>query len=61
MFAMQPVASYLSFSEPVVHIGLGAAEVEAIQVTWPDGSTSSVQRPEIDTRITVRYEAGTAR
>jgi len=40
---MQPAYSYLASNEPIVHVGLGTnRSLEAVRVTWPDGSTTDV-------------------
>jgi hypothetical protein len=42
--------------EPVAHFGLGTADrVEAVQVTWPDDTTVTLERPAVNRTIVVRY------
>lgn len=56
---VSPASAYLSSSDPRVHFGLGdTAQVEAVRITWPDGSHEEVRQPPID-RI-VRIQQGSA-
>jgi hypothetical protein len=44
--------SYLSTSDPRLHVGLGAAQqVERVEVTWPDGTKTVVERPGVDRQL----------
>ncbi len=46
---VMPVRSYLSSVEPELTFGLGTAEsVDSLTVTWPDGSTQTVDGVELD-------------
>jgi len=57
LFQLSPVASYLSSSEPVVHIGLRPSErVSWIRVTWPDGRALTLESPRANTRVVARWE-----
>lgn len=48
---------YLSSVEPVLHFGLGqVAQVDKITVTWPDGTKSVVENPEINKVIQISQE-----
>ncbi len=48
------VRGYQSSVEPLVHVGLGTKDqVSEIRVTWPNGSISTVNNPEIDTQIEI--------
>ena len=52
-------AGYLSSNDARVHFGLGSAEkVEAIEVTWPDGSRERFGVPGVDREVTVRQGRG---
>lgn len=47
--------SYLSASDPRVHVGIGSAnEVDPIRVTWPDGTVSSHESNGVDRLVTIR-------
>jgi hypothetical protein len=49
--------SYLSSSEPVATFGLGAVDtVDALTVTWPDGTSQAVPVPILNREIVVRRE-----
>jgi hypothetical protein len=51
---------YLSQSEAIVHFGLSnAGGVDSVQVKWPDGRLSSVNKPEVNKLLTIDYEAST--
>lgn len=51
--------SYLSSSEAVVTFGLGgAAAIEELEVTWPDGSTQKVEGVQSGKLIVVRQTGG---
>ena len=55
-FQMTPVNSYLSSSEPLVHVGLGSGErVRSVRAVWPDGRKTTLREPPVNQRITVRY------
>ena len=48
------IAGAHSSTEPVLHFGLGeVAEVEAVRVDWPDGTTSLIPTPEPARRLVV--------
>lgn len=52
--------SYLSASDPRVHLGLGTTtEVESLEVTWVDGSRESFPVGAVDRVLTVRQGDGT--
>ena len=52
-------SSYLSASDGRVHFGLGAkAEVEAVLVRWPDGSSERFEGIRADRIVTLRQGAG---
>ncbi len=52
---VMPTRSYLSASELPVTFGLGAATaVDALEITWPDGSTQQVPVGAVDRVLTVR-------
>lgn len=54
---VMPTRSYLSQVESVVTFGLGKAEkVESVKVTWPDGSTQTVEIEGIDREFVVKGE-----
>jgi hypothetical protein len=47
--------SYISQDDFRLHFGLGSAEkVEAIEVTWPDGTTSREASPKVDRVIEIK-------
>ncbi len=51
--------SYLSASDPRVHIGLGTkADVEAVLVEWPSGRREAWPRPGLDRSLTLRQGTG---
>ncbi|MEL7449978.1 MAG: CRTAC1 family protein [Pseudomonadota bacterium] len=46
--------TYLGLSEPLVHVGVGAARrVAAVQVVWPDGSVTSLRNVAVNQRLNV--------
>ena len=54
-----PNASYQSASDPRVHFGLGAvAEVDHVEVLWPDGRLERFSIPGVDREIELRQGAG---
>jgi hypothetical protein len=56
---VNPAESYLSSSSPLAHFGLGdAARVDAIRVTWPDGSTELFDGGAVDRSVVVRKGEG---
>jgi hypothetical protein len=55
---VMPTRSYLSQVEPVVTFGLGAADkVDALEVTWPDGTRQAVPVPGVDRLLNVVRQA----
>ena len=45
---------YASSSDSRVHFGLGtSAAVSAVEITWPSGTVQTLEKPEIDTTLTV--------
>ena len=49
-------SGYLCQMEPVAHFGLGPEpDVESVDIVWPDGSTVTINAPDIDTRIDVAH------
>src|SRR5262249_46939700 len=56
---MHPAESYLCSSEPRAHFGLGAVErVDAIDVTWPDGTRERFPGGPADRRVELRKGEG---
>jgi hypothetical protein len=56
---LHPAESYLCSSEPVAHVGLGAAEqVDRIEVTWPNGDREEFAGGEVDQRRELRKGMG---
>lgn len=56
---VQPGGSYLSSSDPRVHVGLGeATRVDAIHVVWPDGTKEEFPGGEVDRRVTLEKGKG---
>lgn len=54
---VQSGTSYLSQNDMRQHFGLGAADsVDRIEVTWPDGSTSSLEKVKGDQVIEIRQD-----
>jgi hypothetical protein len=52
---VMPTRSYLSQSELPVTFGLGkASRVDAVEITWPDGSVQKVSKVEIDRLTTIQ-------
>jgi enediyne biosynthesis protein E4 len=41
---VSPTGGYLTGLDGTVHVGLGGAGVNSIDVTWPDGATSKISR-----------------
>lgn len=51
----QPGNSYLSFSDPRVHIGLGSAtKVERLEIVWPDGGKEAFENIGVDRYLAIR-------
>ncbi len=56
-----PGGSYLSSSEPGVHVGLGKlARISLLEITWPDGSSERFHAPGVDRELVVRQGEGKA-
>jgi len=56
---VQRMRSYLSSSDPRVHIGLGTtATVDRVTVTWPGGATQELTDLPADTLIVIHEEQG---
>ena len=59
--AAQPATSYLASNDPAVHFGLGAvANVDAIEVLWPDGAKESFPGGPADRLVELRKGQGRA-
>lgn len=48
---------YLSYMEPLVHFGLGDAEIQSLKVKWLDGSTTIMDSPLANQTVTIDYDA----
>lgn len=49
---------FASSSDSRVHVGLGrAAHVKQIELLWPSGVRQSIERPELNTVLTIHEEA----
>jgi hypothetical protein len=58
----QPGQSYLSSGDPRAHFGLPAdGAIEALTVTWPDGTTETFEAPEANRMLVVRKGEGIAK
>jgi enediyne biosynthesis protein E4 len=56
---IQPSQSYLTSNDPRAHFGLGAVErVDAIEVSWPDGSDEIFSSPSVDRLVEVQRGKG---
>jgi hypothetical protein len=54
-------SGYLSTNDVRVHFGLGdQPEIEAVQVSWPDGSRERFESVKCDRIVTLRQGSGTA-
>jgi hypothetical protein len=54
VFINQWTSSYLSNSDPRLHIGLGMEkEIDAIEVTWNDGTRETFPGPPVDRYVTL--------
>ena len=54
-----PASSYLSSQDPRVHFGLGAASrVDAIKITWPDGTREDFPALAADRDVVLRKGEG---
>jgi enediyne biosynthesis protein E4 len=61
MRSYNPAESYLCSSAPVAHFGLGpVAQVDAIQVLWPDGSCERFAGGNVDRQLVLRQGDGKA-
>ena len=57
---VMPTRSYLSQVELPVTFGLGTAtEVQAVEITWPDGSCQAIDPPAVNQTVTVRQTDAT--
>ena len=54
MREVQASGGFLSFDEPVVHVGLGDEASAEVEVRWPEGGTTRVGRLEAGARHLVR-------
>jgi hypothetical protein len=55
---VMPTRSYLSQVEPAVTFGLGRqANIEALEVLWPDGAKQAVEVSGVDQSLTVERQA----
>ncbi|HEV3023835.1 MAG TPA: CRTAC1 family protein, partial [Pirellulales bacterium] len=56
---IQPSQSFLTSNDPRAHFGLGAVEhVDAVDVSWPDGSKETFSCPSVDRLIEVKRGKG---
>jgi len=56
---VNPCSSYLSSSDPRVHIGLGSvSRVDSVTVTWPDGKLEVFKDPAVDIPLTLARGRG---
>ena len=54
---VSPASSYLSYSDPRVHFGLGkSTKVDRITIKWPSGKTQDIKDAALD-RILVIHES----
>ncbi len=54
--AIDAGSGYLCQMEPVAHFGLGtAAQVERVEITWPDGAARAIEQPAINQLHTVTH------
>src|SRR5262249_30198932 len=52
---VSPASSYLSSSDPRIHIGLGpVARLDALTICWPDGSRQDVPPPPADRIVDIQ-------
>jgi hypothetical protein len=59
VFINQWATTYLSSSDPRMHIGLGTnAAIDLLKVTWSDGKSESFLIPEVDHYITLKQGTG---
>ncbi|KKK62313.1 hypothetical protein LCGC14_3005570, partial [marine sediment metagenome] len=59
VFINQRANGYLTYSDPRVHVGLGATEkVDRIEIIWADGERESFQINGIDRYITIKQNSG---
>lgn len=51
-------SGYLCQMEPVAHFGLGElGAVERVEVQWPDGTTATINTPDVNQQLRVAYPA----
>ena len=56
---VNPAYSYLVSNDPRVHFGLGTiSEIDAIEVTWPDGTGETFPGGPVDQHLTLAKGAG---
>ncbi|MEL6841868.1 MAG: VCBS repeat-containing protein, partial [Bacteroidota bacterium] len=54
---LHPMRGFQSSVDPRMHIGLGTtSELQSLQIRWPDGQTSLLPNPPIDTLLVLRQE-----
>jgi hypothetical protein len=51
--------SFCSSCDPRVHFGLGkVSQIDAIEVTWPDGTRERFDAPKVDGMVTLQQGKG---
>ena len=59
VYINQWTTTYLSSSDPRLHIGLGGYKrIDRLEVTWSDGTSEVFHIPEVDRYLTLRQEEG---
>jgi hypothetical protein len=52
-------SGFLSSDEPALHFGLGSARrIDALEITWPDGTTETLRDLAAGQTVTIRQGAG---
>ncbi len=58
---LYPVRGYQSSVDPVLHFGLGTAEVvDTLEIHWPDGSYTLMEQVKADRRLALQQEDASA-
>ena len=59
VFINQWTTTYLTSSDPRLHIGLGnTGKIELLEIHWSDGTREYFPGPEIDRYLTIRQGSG---
>lgn len=52
-YELSPARGFQSRVSDIIHVGLGDEDIDSLIVKWPDGSSSKLESPAINTRLTI--------